>query len=58
MRKTLCIQLLALLALQFLHSTDCSALEESEIEVVSLEKKDAAEEASLDKRETEDQVEE
>ena len=57
MRKTLCIQLLALLAIQFLHFTDGKAFEESENEVLSLEKRaeDAADEDSLDKRETEDQ---
>ena len=55
MRKTLCIQLLALLAIQFLHFTDGKALDENE--VLSLEKKeeDAADEDYLDKRETDDQ---
>merc|ERR1719411_1727489 len=57
MKKTLCIQLLALLAIQFLHFTDGKAFEESENEVLSLEKReeDVADEDSLDKRETEDQ---
>ena len=55
MRKTLCIQLLALLAIQSLHFTDGKAFEENE--VLSLEKKeeDAADEDYLDKRETDDQ---
>ena len=55
MRKTPCIQLLALLAIQFLHFTDGKAFEENE--VLSLEKKEenAADEDYLDKRETDDQ---
>ena len=55
MRKTLCIQLLALLAIQSLHFTDGKAFEENE--ALSLEKKeeDAADEDYLDKRETDDQ---
>ena len=58
MRKTLCIQLLALLAIQFLHFTDGKAFEENE--VLSLEKReeDVADEDYLDKRETDDQDDE
>ncbi|KAL5260069.1 hypothetical protein ACHWQZ_G010254 [Mnemiopsis leidyi] len=57
MRRTLCIQLLALLAIQFLHFTDGKAFEESENEVLSLEKRaeDLVDEDFLEKRETEDQ---
>ena len=55
MRKTFCIQLFALLAIQLLHFTDGKAFEENE--VLSLEKReeDVADEDYLDKRETDDQ---
>ena len=55
MRKTLCLQLLALLAIQFLHLSDSKAFEESDNEVLSLDKReeDNVDEDSLEKRETE-----
>ena len=60
MRKTLCIQLLALLALQLLHFTDGKPFDESKNEILSqnMREEDVAEEASLSKRETEDQDDE
>ena len=57
MRKTLFIQLLALLAIQFLHLSDGKAFEESDNEVLSLDKReeDDVNVDSLQKRETDDQ---